>query len=73
MLLDEVKATLAMENLTLNEEQEKLLEQYAEGKCSFEQFQELIVKLSSSICVIYTFLPFSLIEFLLYQQHHHWH
>lgn len=45
MLLDEVKATLAMENLTLNEEQEKLLEQYAEGKCSFEQFQELIVKL----------------------------
>lgn len=45
MLLDEVKATLAMENLTLNEEQEKLLEQYAEGKFSFEQFQELIVKL----------------------------
>ena len=25
MLLDEVKATLAMENLSLNEEQEKLL------------------------------------------------
>lgn len=32
MLLDEVKATLAMENLSLNEEQEKLLKSYADGK-----------------------------------------
>ena len=45
MLLDEVKATLAMENLSLTDEQEKLLASYANGQCSFEQFQELLTKL----------------------------
>ncbi len=45
MLLDEVKATLAMENLTLSSEQEKLLQNYADGKISFEEFQEQLLKL----------------------------
>ncbi len=46
MLLDEVKATLAMENLILTEDQEKLLQSYAEGKITFKQFQEQISKLA---------------------------
>ena len=36
MLLDEVKATLAMENLNLSKEQEKLLQDYAKGLITFE-------------------------------------
>ncbi len=46
MLLDEVKATLAMENLYLSEEQEKLLQSYADGEISFQEFQEEFQKLS---------------------------
>lgn len=46
MLLDEVKATLAMENLYLTEEQEKLLQSYADGEISFKEFQEQIAKLT---------------------------
>ena len=46
MLLDEVKATLAMENLYLTEEQEKLLQSYADGEISFKEFQEQISKLT---------------------------
>jgi hypothetical protein len=46
MLLNEVKATLAMENLTLSEEQEKLLQCYADGKISFKEFQEQLIKLT---------------------------
>ncbi len=46
MLLDEVKATLAMENLNLSEEQEKLLQSYADGEISFKEFQDQIQKLS---------------------------
>lgn len=42
MLLDEVKATLAMENLSLNEEQEKLLKSYADGKITLKEYQELL-------------------------------
>lgn len=45
MLLDEVKATLAMENLSLNEEQEKLLKSYADGKITLKEYQELLLKL----------------------------
>ena len=44
MLLDEVKATLAMENLSLNEEQEKLLKSYADGKITLKEYQELLLK-----------------------------
>ena len=46
MLLDEVKATLAMENLSLNEEQEKLLKSYADGKITLKEYQELLLKLT---------------------------
>ena len=46
MLLDEVKATLAMENLNLSKEQEKLLQDYAKGLITFEQFKEQLAKLS---------------------------
>ena len=46
MLLDEVKATLAMENLSLNEEQEKLLKRYAHGKTTLKESQELLLKLT---------------------------
>ena len=46
MLLDEVKATLAMENLNLYKEQEKLLQDYAKGLITFEQFKEQLAKLS---------------------------
>ena len=46
MLLDEVKATLAMENLSLNEEQEKLLKSYADGKITLKVYQELLLKLT---------------------------
>ncbi len=46
MLLDEVKATLAMENLSLNEEQEKLLKSYGDGKITLKEYQELLLKLT---------------------------
>lgn len=46
MLLDEVKATLEMENLSLNEEQEKLLKSYADGRITFKEYQELLLKLT---------------------------
>ena len=42
----EVKATLAMENLYLSEEQEKLLQSYADGEISFKEFQEQILKIT---------------------------
>ncbi|MGN1280603.1 MAG: hypothetical protein ACI4UM_01680 [Succinivibrio sp.] len=46
MLLDEVKATLAMENQTLNAEQEKLLKSYADGEISFAEFEQRLLKLT---------------------------
>ena len=46
MLLDEVKATLAMENLSLNEEQEKLLKSYADGKITLKEYHELELKVN---------------------------
>ena len=45
MLLDEVKATLAIENLNLSSEQEKILKDYADGVISFEELKSLIFKL----------------------------
>ncbi|MGN0915639.1 MAG: hypothetical protein ACI4NE_04730 [Succinivibrio sp.] len=45
MLINEVKATLAMENLILNSEQEKLLLDYADGKITFEEYSKMAAKL----------------------------
>ena len=47
MLLDEVKATLAMENLELTAEQEALLQSYADGEITFEEFQQHMNKLDN--------------------------
>ena len=43
MLIDEVKATLAMENLELSQDEEKLLKDFADGRVSFEQVRDFIV------------------------------
>lgn len=42
MLLDEVKATLAMENLELNHEQEELLKRYIAGELTLDEYQAQI-------------------------------
>ncbi len=44
MLIDEVKATLAMENLKLTSEEEVMLKSYAEGRISFEEFKAYLLK-----------------------------
>ncbi|MCR5537060.1 MAG: hypothetical protein K6F05_06570 [Succinivibrio sp.] len=41
-ILEEVKATLAMEDLTLNQDEEQLLKDYAEGKLSFAELRVLL-------------------------------
>ncbi len=46
MLLDEMKATLAMENLVLSEEQEELLRLYAEGKIDFLELKHQLMKMN---------------------------
>ena len=43
MLIDEVKASLAMENLKLTAEEEQLLLDYMNGLVSFEQVRDFIV------------------------------
>ena len=41
--LDEIKATLAMEDLVLTQEEEKLLREYAEGRLSFDDLRSYIL------------------------------
>ncbi|MGN0894838.1 MAG: antitoxin VbhA family protein [Succinivibrio sp.] len=48
MLLDEVKATLAMENQTLNSEQEKLLKSYADGEITFDEFEQKLLEITKN-------------------------
>ncbi len=41
-ILEEVKATLAMEDLHLNPHEEQLLKDYAEGRLSFAELRALL-------------------------------
>lgn len=44
MLLDEIKATLAIEQLYLTPDEEQLLRDYAEGRVSFSELYSFVVK-----------------------------
>ena len=45
MLIDEIKATLALENLYLTEHEIELLKQYAQGTFNIEDLKSLMLKL----------------------------
>ncbi|MBR1613346.1 MAG: antitoxin VbhA family protein [Succinivibrio sp.] len=45
MILEEVKATLAMENLELTSEQEVLLKRYIAGEITLQEYQAQIKEL----------------------------
>ena len=44
MILDEIKATLAMENLYLDPSEEALLKDFSDDKISFDELKDLILK-----------------------------
>ncbi len=45
MIIDEVKATLAMEGIALSEDEEKLVSDYAEGKISMAELRKTVADL----------------------------
>jgi hypothetical protein len=45
MIIDEVKATLAMEGIALTEDEEKLVRDYAEGKISMAELRKTVADL----------------------------
>ncbi len=45
MLIDEIKATLALENLNLTEYEQELLKQYAQGTFNIEDLKSIMLKL----------------------------
>lgn len=46
MNLDEIKATLAMENLYLTPAEEELLQDFANGDITFEELKNIFLKIS---------------------------
>lgn len=45
MIIDEVKATLAMEGIALSEDEEKLVSDYVEGKISMAELRKTVADL----------------------------
>lgn len=45
MLIEKIKATLALENLKLTEYEQELLEQYAQGVYNIKDLKSLMLKL----------------------------
>ncbi|MDY6323340.1 MAG: hypothetical protein SPL30_10620 [Succinivibrio sp.] len=48
MILDEIKASLAIENLRLTSQEEQVLSDYIEGRISFDELRQFVAGLLKS-------------------------